>query len=330
MKMNVSSLLMICVAPLLVFRAHADPILPYQRPIEQQLTNDINAGTGDANTLNKALDTYHRTSKNLNGDISILRDLNKLLAETPNYPALLADAASAYLLDFEIRQNVLTEQLRPAPLSSTRTSAEQMLAKIDKALSNAEIATVTSQRIKHLQTAAMTIPPTSNTVQKALKAKVGRSQLSARIGVVKSQSSKGGTTGGTIQTTAGNGIGEFDETQRFLSFSAFDSGNIARGIHLHVEGISPLTPMTYPLGVDQNFAFYDATDTSNGREYHFVVAPNLTNSTVTNASLTIDYIGTNYVLGRFAFIGTNVFHASDDTNNTVTVSQGRFQLNFIR
>ena len=36
----------------------ADPLLPYQQPIEQQITADLNGGTGDTATLNKALTAY--------------------------------------------------------------------------------------------------------------------------------------------------------------------------------------------------------------------------------------------------------------------------------
>ena len=59
--------------------------------------------------------------------------------------------------------------------------------------------------------------------------------------------------------------------------------------------------------------------------------------------VSIDYIGTNslfisstssipisgYVLGRFAFVGTNEYALNSNTNRaTVTVSEGEFQLNF--
>src|SRR5687767_5328798 len=91
-----SFVLFICAAALV----QADPILPYQQPILQQINSDISGGTGDANTLNKALNTYQRNSRSLNGDIGILRDLNNLLGTTPNYPALLENAALAYLTDF--------------------------------------------------------------------------------------------------------------------------------------------------------------------------------------------------------------------------------------
>jgi hypothetical protein len=324
--------LLLVASVALVFEAGADPILPYQQPIAQQLTNDIAGGAGDANILNKALSTYHRSSKSLQGDISILRDLNDLLATTPNYPALLAEAAAAYLTDFSGRRDELYEQVRPAPRSTTKDSAKKLLGKIDAALSSAELATNTSDRIKHLGTAAGKFPNTSNTVQRALKQPIGLSSMIARVGALKFKSTKGFITGGTnFQSNTGTTIGEFSPSNGVLTVSGIDNGNIVRGIHLHVEGISTNSPVTYPLGVDQNSAFYDATDVSKRREYHFQCDPALTNDVVTNASLTIDFIGTNYLLGRFAFISTNHNPVSaKDTNTAATISKGEFQLNFNR
>ncbi|HWN95961.1 MAG TPA: hypothetical protein VNT99_13070 [Methylomirabilota bacterium] len=350
MRFLLVPLLMVCATPALVFRAGADPILPYQQPILQQLNTDIGTGTGDTKTLNRALDAYQRTSKSLNSDIGILRDLESLLRTTPNYPALLADAVNAYLADFQGRRDALGEQLRPAPRSTTRTSAQTLLGKIDAALLNAETNTVMSQRIARLQTAAAKIPPASNTIQRALKTKSGLSSMSARIGALKFQSARGGITGGTFEPAPGNVVGEFG-SNGVLTFSAFDNGAIARALHLHVEGISSNTPATYPLGVEQNTAFYDATEVGRRREYHFGVAAWLSNSIVGGPSLTVDYIGTNYMLGRFAFIGTNaslfpnnhlicttnqvegtnvISCVLADTNTTATISQGEFQLNFNR
>jgi hypothetical protein len=328
MKMHLLlSSLLIMGAALPVSEACADPILPYQQPIEQQLTNDLAMGSGDANTLTKALDTYHRTSKSLSSDIGILRDLDNLLAETPNYPALLTNAANDYLNDFEIRRDALVEQLRPAPISTTKTSAQKMLDKITAALSNAENATVLSKRIAYLQTAATKIPPTSNTIQRALRTKVGLSVMKAKVGVLKFKSTRGGITGGTFQTEVGNAIGDFVGSNGVLTISGFDNGAIARGIHLHVEGISSNTPSTYPLGVGENSAFYDATEVSKRHEYHFAADPALTNGFAAGASMTIDFISTNYVLGRFSFIGTNIADCCD-TNTTASIHQGEFQVNF--
>ena len=88
-------------------------------------------------------------------------------------------------------------------------------------------------------------------------------------------------------------------------------------------------PATYPLGVGHNFAFYNARDTHKKLDYFFQANPTITNSVVTNAFLTIDFIGTNYLIGRFAFVGTNTVPFDiTDTNTVATVSQGEFQLNF--
>lgn len=318
---------------LLIPDAMADPIRPYQQPIEQQLQTDINGGAGDLNTLNRALSTYHRASRSLSSDMSILRDLNNLLADQPNYPALLFDAANAYLIDFQLRRNVLAEQLRPAPRSTAKTSAQTSLRKLDGSLSNAVVAastTNTTIEIRHLATAAGKIQQTSNAVQRALRAPIGLSSVVAKFGSLKFASGRGAITGGaTFQSDPGTAVGEFGSSNGVLTFSAFDNGNIARAIHLHVEGITSNTPATYPLGVDNNSAFYDATDVSSRREYHFQCHPALTNVLVANSFLAIDFINTNYLLGRFAFIGTNAnpFSATD-TNTVVTIHEGEFQLNF--
>ena len=326
----------LCIAAalsLLILDAVADPIRPYQQPIEQQLQADINGGTGDLNTLNRALNTYHRASRTLSSDIGILRDLNSLLADQPNYPALLSDAANAYLVDFQARRNVLALQLVPAPRSTTKKSAQTSLGKLDTSLSNAVVAasaTNTTVEIKHLLNAAGKITQTSNVVQRALRAPIGLSSVVARFGSLKFASGRGAITGGAnFQSDPGTAVGEFGSSNGVLTFSAFDNGGIARAIHLHVEGITSNTPATYPLGVDNNSAFYDATDLSNRREYHFQCHPALTNAQVMNSFLTIDFINTNYLLGRFAFIGTNAnpFSATD-TNTVVTIHQGEFQLNF--
>jgi hypothetical protein len=351
MKMHFvpGSLLIVCAASMLVFNAGADPVLPYQQPIADQLQNDIDSGTGDAATLNRGLSIYHLASRSLSADIGILRDLNSLLAATPNYLALLSNAANAYQSDFQGRSAELAEQLRPAPRSVTKTSAQKLLRKVDVALANAVAAADTTDQIKHLLTAATKIPQTSNTIQRALRAPIGLSSMGAHIGALRFASSRGFITGGTnFQSETGAAIGEFGPTNGVLTVSAIDNGNIVRGIHLHVEGIGTNAPATYPLGVEKNSAFYDATDLSNRREYHFQCNPALTNGLVTNAFLTVDFIGTNYLLGRFAFVGTNldlvrnpafcttnvmdgtnfVSCSRADTNTTASIYDGEFQLNF--
>jgi hypothetical protein len=331
--------LVLCSALLLtaaIVPVQADPILPYQQPIAQQLTNDIEGGGGNVNTLNKALDTFHRNSKSLNGDISILRDLNTLLASEPNYPTLLANAADAYLTDFQGRRDALREQLRPAPRSKVKDSANRLLQKIDRALATAEVATATSDQIKSLGTAAAKFPQASNTVQRALRQPIGLSSMVARIGALRFTSSKGFIAGGTnFHPNIGAVVGEFTKgvppDTGVLDISGIDNGSIVRGIHLHVEGITTNSPVTYPLAIGENSAFYDATDVPRRREYHFQGDSLLTNATVTNAFLTIDFLNTNYILGRFAFMGTNgSVCPSCDTNRIVTIHEGEFQLNLQR
>ena len=332
MKMHLllNSLLTISAASLLVFRAGADPILPYQLPIAQQLTNDIDSGTGDQRTFGSANRAYHQRSRSLSGDITILRSLNSLLAEEPNYPTLLKMAADNYLADFTARRAALAEQLRPAPRSSTKNSARSLLLRIDRSLTNAAAATSTADEINSLASAATRLDTASNTVQRALHQPVGLSSMSARIGALGFQSTRGFIAGGTnFQSTEGTGNGVFVPSTGTFDVTAVDNGSIVRSIHLHVEGIGTNTPATYPLGIGQNTAYYRATDLSRRREYHFDARYELTNSLVTNAWVTFDYFGTNYVLARFAFMGTNSRPLStNDPNIIVTVSSGDVQLNF--
>jgi len=332
MKMHLlfNSRLAIGAASLLVLRAVADPILPYQLPIGQQLTNDINSGTGNQAAFASANRAYHRHSSSLSGDINILGSLNDLLRNDPNYPTLLKTAADDYLADFTARRDALAELLRPAPRSSTRTSARSLLSRLDSSLSNAAAATTTSAEISSLASAASRLATASNTIQSALRQPVGLSGMSARIGALGFQSTKGFIAGGTnFQSTEGTGNGTFAADTGTFDVTAVANGNIVRSIHLHVEGISTNTPATYPLGVGQNTAYYRATDLSNRREYHFDARSELTNSLVTNAWVTLDFIGTNYVLARFAFMGTNSRPVTaNDTNTVVTISAGDLELNF--
>ena len=321
--------LLVGVAP--VFQVSADPVLPYQKPIERRLTNEIALGLGDLTTLNKALDAYHKKSKSLSGDITILQNLNNLLDEEAGYPPLVAEAATNYLTDFQFRRDVLYEQLRPAPRSSTKDSAKKTLGKLDNALTSADLNhTNITKQLADLQSASQKIPSASNMVQMALKQPIRLSSMGAYVGALKFKSSNGYVTGGTnFVTSDGTAIGEFSPEAGTLTVAAIDNGTFTRGITLHVERIRPFAPVTYPLCVGENTAFYDVTDLSVSKEYHFLGSATMTNSVVTNAWLTIDYIGTNYILGRFAFRGTNMFPLSaTDTNTAVTVSQGDFQLNY--
>jgi hypothetical protein len=314
---------------MLVLKSSADPILPYQDPITAKLNEDINANNGDLQTLSRALTAYHKPSKSFAGDLSILKNLNSILANTAGYPPLIVDAANAYQSDFEGQRDDLAGQLLSAPITEARRTAKTSLARLTKTLSNSVVAATISRRISLLRTAGSQVTSASNSVERALRAPVGLSIMTAHIGALAFDSTKGFITGGTnFQTTDGNTLGEFADSG-VLTVSAIDSGSIVRGIHLHVEGVGTNFPATYPLGVGGNRAFYDATDLPKKREYHFQVDPLLTNSVVTNAFLTIDFVGSNYMLGRFAFRGTNANpFGAGDTNTVVTVSSGEFQLNF--
>ncbi len=320
------------VSATLVFQAGADPILPYQQPIEQQLTSDINGGIGDLRTLNSALRSYHKTSKSLSGDTTILRSLDKLLAATPTYVPLLSNAANAYQSDFQGRRDELNEQLIPAGLNVNKTYARSALVRVNNALSNAVHAATTSTRITRLQTAASKLAAASNAVQRALRTPLGFSSMMAHIGALSFQSSRGSITGGAnFRTAEGTFVGQFT-TNGTLDVSGFSGGSVTRGLSLHVEGIGTNVPSLYPV---ENRAFYGAI--YRRHEYHFQSDQGLTNSVVTNAFVSIDFIGTNYLLGRFAFIGTNlapplILIGTNyvATNHLVTVSQGEFQLNFSR
>jgi hypothetical protein len=332
MKMHLlfNSWLMVGAASLLVFRAAADPILPYQQPIAEQLTNDINSGTGHQRTFASANDVFNRRSRSLYGDISILRDLNSLLHDEPNYPTLIKTAADNYLADFRVRSADLAEQLLPAPRSSTKRSARDQLSLVDRSLANAAAATSTSSELSFLATATTRMIVASNTIRRALRQPVGLSGMTARIGFLDFTATRGFIAGGTnFLSTEGTGNGVFTPTTGTFDITAVDNGAIVRSIHLHVEGIGTNTPATYPLGVGENSAYYRATDLAHRREYHFDARSEMTNSLVTNAWVTFDFIGSNYVLLRFAFNGTNsrpLF--TNDPNTRVTVSSGDAQLNF--
>jgi hypothetical protein len=325
------SLLVVCVAPLLVFRAVADPILPYQEPIEQRLVNEIALGIEPLATLNKALNAYHKPSKSLNGDLSILSNLNILLGEVTGYPPLLAQAANDYMAYLQVQNLQLTAQLIPAPLSSTRQNAANALQKVETSLSKAASATSLSAQISKLATAASQQKTASNQVQQALKQPIGLSSMRAKVGAITFKSSKGYTTGGTNFSSAlGTAVGEVSSRENTLTFSAVHNGSIIRGISLHVEGISLQTPAIYPLGVGRNTAFYDVTEASTRQAYHFQGLTTLTNSLVPFAFLSIDYIGSNYLIGSFGFMATNTanYYISNTNSLLTTISQGQFQLNF--
>ena len=320
---------LLCVASF-VLTANADPLLSFQQPIADQLNTDLLATPGDK-TLNSALNTFHKTSKSLSSDISILRSLDKLLADRAGYGSLLDDAANDYQADFQSRRDAIDQQLIPAPISVNKTTARSSIASLDKAISNSVNAASTELRITRLKTVATRLTSASNAVQRALNTPLGFSSMVAHIGALSFNTSKGSiVSSASFQTTDGNFIGGYT-TNGTLFLSGFQPGSIGRGIALYVQNIVTNVPATYPLGVDGNMASYNATDSRHKLSYFFEATPQLTNSIVTNSFLSIEFIGTNYLIGRFAFVGTNTapFDVTD-TNQVVTVSQGEFQVNFRR
>ena len=329
MKMRFLLGSLLCVASVaLVLNTSADPILSFQQPIADQLTADLAANSADK-TLNSALNTFHKTSKSLSGDISILRSLDKLLADRAGYGPLLDTAANGYQADFQSRRDELNNQVIPAPISANKALARTAIAGVDKALSNAVHAASTATRITRLQLAATKLAFASNAVQRALHTPLGFSSMVAHVGALSFNTSKGSVvSSASFQTADGTFIGDYT-TDGTLFLSGFQAGPIGRGIALYVQNILTNVPATYPLGTDGNMASYNATDTRHKLSYFFQADAALTNSIVTNAFLSIDFLGTNYLIGHFAFVGTNTApFISTDTNTLVTVSQGEFQVNF--
>src|SRR5687767_7677687 len=166
MRFLLSSLLLVA-SSVLVLKSSADPILPYQQPIEARLNDDINANNGDLQTLNRALTAYHKPSKSFAGDLSILKSLNSILANTAGYPPLIVDAASAYQNDFEGQHDNLAGQLLSAPITEARNTAKASLARLTKTLSKSVDAATIGKRISLLRTAGSQVVAASNSVQRA-------------------------------------------------------------------------------------------------------------------------------------------------------------------
>jgi len=325
------SVLATCAALLFVFRLTADPIYPYQQPIEQRLINEIALGIGPQSTLNKALNAYHKSSKSIGGDLSILGNLNKLLNDVTGYPPLLSQAANDYMASLLAMNVELAVELVPAPLTSTRQYAINQLRRVETTLSQAASATTTGAQISKLSNAASQQKTASNQVQQALHQPIGFSSMYARVGLITFKSANGSTSGGTnFSSGVGTAIGELSPLENTLTFSAIHNGSIVRGISLHVEGISLDTPSVYPLGVGKNTAFYNATDPSTHTAYHYQGLAGMRTSVVPFAFLSIDYIGSNYMIGSFAFAATNTanYYISNTNNLQTSISEGQFQLNF--
>ncbi len=330
MRFHIRSLLAIVSACAFVSATCADPILPYQAPIKDQLTADLANDPGNK-ALISGLAAYGKTSKSLGGDISILRRLDRTLDELSGYPSLIESAANDYQSDFQARRDAIRQQLVPAPLGLNRTAAHLSILNLDKAISNAVHAASVSTRLSRLSMVASRLTTASNSVQRALKSKLGVSAMTANIGRLSFESRRGSVVGSpNFQTDNGTFIGEFTENGT-LSVSAFDNASIARGILLHVEGVSSNVPAVYPLGDGQNLAYYDALDVRRKAQYHFQADSSITNAAVPFSYLSIDFLGTNYLIGSFAFVGTNIAPIiPTDTNTVATISRGEFQLNFRR
>jgi len=332
MKMRFLVRPLLCLASLLalVSNSSADPILAFQKPIENQLTNDLVANPGNRTLIN-GLNAYRKPSKSLNTDITILRNLNKTLASTAGYLTLIETAANDYQADFQSRRDAIVQQLVPAPLGVNRTAARLTIATVDKAISNAVNAASFSTRLVRLATVASKLSSASNSVQRALRSPLGFSAMTANIGRLSFESKKGSVAGSpNFQTDDGTFIGEFT-TNGTLSVSAFDNASIARGILLYVQGVGSNVPAIYPLGDGQNLAYYDALDIPRKAQYHFQADNTMTNAVVPVSYLSIDFLGSNYLIGTFAFVSTNIAPIiPTDTNTIATISQGEFQLNFRR
>lgn len=331
--MKMRSFLLLCgVSFAVILSSSADPILPFQQPIADQLNNDLAINSSDK-TLNAALNKFHKTSKSLSGDITILRGLNSLLMDTAGYPPLLDAAANDYQSDFQLRRDALNEQLIPAPITATKTLAHTALIGLDKALSNAVNSVSTSARLTRLQSAATKLASASNAVQRALKAKsLPFSSVVARIGQLSMNATKlTAINGPAFVSGTGTASGQFT-TDGPLDIAAFEAGAVSRTLLIHVDVVGTNVPAIYPLGTGgTNTATYAAYDAKHKLDYIFTGDAALTNAAVTNAFLSVDFIGTNFLIGRFAFVGTNLQPVSaTDTNTLVTVSQGEFQLNFKR
>lgn len=301
--------------------ASADPILPYTQPVAAQLSNDVAAlqaipdRTPEENkrlaTGNSALRSYRRTSRNFTTDISILRSLDSLLARSPGYPALLADAVTGYINDFYSREEELRTSVLTAPRSMIRSNALAQLNSITNKLAHASTAATTTKAIPFVQAAAQKLPVASNNVVHALTARVRLSSMGASIGRLSFISTPGTTHGTFLNGT--------------LELTAFDQGIVVRNLDFHIEDVGTNTPATYFLGVGKNTATYTASDPKRG-EFHFVSIPG---SESNPSSLTVDSITPLYMIGHFHFTGQAIDPVpGNDTNTIAAVTNGEFQLNF--
>jgi hypothetical protein len=319
-------------AAMAMLQAVADPVLPYTLPVATQLSNDVavleanpdRTSEEDKNLQDDraALNSYRRTSKSLNTDVSILKDIQGLLADQPaTYDDLVAGAIKDYLIDFHGRVDVLSEELLPAPLSKSKTNALNLLDDLYAKLADgvSVLDTDPKKSLKDLSKVASKLPKATNSVEKALKADLKYSSLLAMVGKINFKSNNGSTFGGLTNGT--------------LDLVAYDSGTAPRGLQFHVEGITTNTPATYELAVDHNTATYSGTDVDKKFEYVFYAQPTgidvTTNGIFTNVSrLTIEIFTTNFIYGSFRFNGMSVELTPQSKTNRVDVTNGLFQLNY--
>jgi hypothetical protein len=300
-----------------LMQCSADPILPYSLPIATQLSNDLAAAPGDK-TLNSALNAYHRPSRNVFSDVSILRNLNDLLADVSGYSGLLSDATGNYINDVDARIAGLQSAVLPTPRSSYRSNSFVQLRAASNALNEARSAATTTDAIASLQDAARRVTSASNSVVHALAAKVKYSSMYAKIGKLHLSPSRGETTG-FFQDGVLNVVGH-DLAQ-----------SITRSILIHLEGVSMETPATYELGTGANKAFYYGTDIRRQTEVQDFTFEAQPSAEGRPSTVTIDAITPRFIIGRFQFTGlltqTNAVIPSD-TNLITTITNGEFQVNF--
>lgn len=286
---------------------HADPLLPYSQPIATKLSNDM--VTAEARS---ALRAYHRPSKSLSTDISILRNLNNLLAGNPEYDPLLADAVSGYTADFQARQEAIRVQALPAPLSKPRTNSFGRLDFIRNLLVNTATNEDRGTQLRQLNTVAGRLIPASNMVQRALSAPVGNGGVWANIGRLNFRAVPKGIT-----WSFEGGV---------FSLAATNSDVIRRVLLLNVEGVGE-APTSLPLATGNNTATYIATDHRKPHPEPFVFG-GIPGAETNQSTFYLDAITSRYIVGRFNFTATNpVPTVPGDTNITAVIHNGHFQLN---
>lgn len=305
----------------------ADPIFPFSAPIASQLSNDVATlesipdRTAEQNRElsrdNAALRAYRRDATKWSSDVSILKNLYELLAGSSAYSPLIQQATSDYRGEFGVLEAELRRMVDTSPRSGIRSNAYKQLNLASNALVKADAAPNTRASITQLGTAAHRLDVASNLASRAASSKVRNSSAFAKIGKLNFVS-RAGSSFGTNQ-------------EGVLDFVATDNGLIRREIAFHIEGVTSDTPATYELGVGANTAIYTVTDPlRKNHGTNTVVQFSAVPSSETHRSvLIIDGIQTNYLVGRFTFLGftTNELNAAD-TNRFTTITNGEFQLTY--